>query len=587
MKLRRSLTIVECIIIALFILFLGLFYIFVRRPTEKIDANSDLWFNSWDKDFIEDVYVADLTKACEERKDFEPLFEYNWSGTEDYCICEKDGEKVVQENCKSDKTDDGIEKGCEFRPQTAPRELTTWKSGVKICGKMMKGINFRSMASKMQNDGTCEDGHKLCGEEDSPEDQVCIPTKYENCPITDLEISEDNPKGTHFKEKVDYSGKTKLWISRTERIPLTDCTIAEDGMCFNLKKDRKTQERPMSQVLLLDKTDQCEVDPRWDKIDEWSELEFFKMNKLPVEKLKEAQVASEKYNYHLLMQNALPIKPNCRKNLDNFNGITNKMSDARSRYKLFFWVGIVCLILLTLLITLWIVSIIKKKPIFYMIRMILVLLIMLIVIIFLAIGCYQVNSHSKESDFLVHNQCIGDDYTNDKLEGYYKKYIGRPLKVGMICLLAFIILFIALIVLFILQMIKGKKSKNYDAEDLSGNKGYFPQVDEDDESRESRESDIYDDDSSGGRYDEGYKGYGYGGYGFGDSYDREINPYAPSNSNYPGYELEREVIPNQFNRGGRGGLGAQGGYYNPNQYQPGGYVVPYGRNDQFMNNLNQ
>lgn len=281
MKISSLFVILET---CLLLLFIAIYGTIALGKNDKTNENKKNWqieqlLQNWRANFITDIKVVPADTNCSKLPFFQTGFEYNWSGTGQFCFCEEEKEKnkkiVEISDCKIGSSNSKAEsskgwrvkKGCKIINGVESKVLSIWRENKKICIFTKENLNFLQIAKNSASVPNCPQNYKLCGDKNEPDLQICIPDSLPRCPITDFKILEKNPDFEYFKEEVAFSSNEKIWISRNMGLPAVEFDITEEQMCQNKNFLRITPGREISPILLEKRTNNCEVDPRWDKID--------------------------------------------------------------------------------------------------------------------------------------------------------------------------------------------------------------------------------------------------------------------------------------------------------------------------------
>lgn len=163
--------------------------------------------NNWSKGPISEIKIqAEKEKEkMKFSKDFEPIINNSWKGTEPGCFC-KD-EKIPINAGKCNRL--SLKNGCKNIEEIPPMEINTWK-GKKFVGKILDGYLYLHTEKNPEN---CGKDKKSCGKIDTLGNFLCLP-KDAKCPINSIQIVKSlNNEVKKFKKNSQI-----FQISQNEKI---------------------------------------------------------------------------------------------------------------------------------------------------------------------------------------------------------------------------------------------------------------------------------------------------------------------------------------------------------------------------------
>jgi hypothetical protein len=194
---------------------------------------------------------------------------YEWPGSVSGCVC---GNKVQTGDCE--------ESGCSKIKSTPKFKMSAWR-GHKICLFRAGTSVYYAVDDDDCSDTEKKDGDKVrfvkCGSGDK---SFCVEESL-GCPITKIEIvsvREPRPSGLPYSAPVgdSYVIYYERGNADTNELPIVELSISDGDPCLDRGSD--TKDKPYYS-LINSKDDECdESDPRYVKIDEISEANYFKSN---------------------------------------------------------------------------------------------------------------------------------------------------------------------------------------------------------------------------------------------------------------------------------------------------------------------
>ena len=302
---------------------------------------------NWQTGTIQDLTVAAVCPTGYESA----LKDRYWDGVQAGCWCGNVNSNTLKTKkitctpfCTSACTADATKAGCTNIPSKSPQILNYWTKNAGISGGYAQiciqrsSENYASMAPLTTSTGTCPTGYTKCGS--SKENVFC--TKQTKCPINSITVaSVASTTGCTtagncavlMSNSGSYKTITYTRGDTTDKIPSSQFTINEYGMCELKSTDNITPNRPQF-ALNRNKDTTCNTagNVKWTVTDSTTEDQVFAANGLTtyISSLStytdtktgmtgyyQNSKSGSDYTWNLFTRRYIPWHVNCRDEMHN------------------------------------------------------------------------------------------------------------------------------------------------------------------------------------------------------------------------------------------------------------------------------
>ena len=296
-----------------FFIWLWIWSIFAKKSIAQEVGGIESLISNWKADFITDIEFSS-TGTCSQG--FELAFNGTWGGTVTGCdclgiFCHRRGvrdNQLGRGGCNTNETLCGCD-GVSSRPRT---KLEKVPSQDYICVKRAKDLNFLNLYSKMDNTGTCTDGHKKCGDINGKSKGVCIPNS-ETCPITDVIFSTGaNPDAGKYDLSKTGTGINVYYTRADIQQPWVDTVFKEDHVCYDPNAVPISSGRSGYKLLSDKPFKDCKKDTRFVKQQAmtYGRKDVFDQNNVPYAGLP-AFTLNNEFFFHKFTRSLITWSPTC------------------------------------------------------------------------------------------------------------------------------------------------------------------------------------------------------------------------------------------------------------------------------------
>jgi hypothetical protein len=186
----------------------------------------------------------------------------------------------------------------------------------------------------MNDDGSCKDGFRNCGDQASIIGGYCIKNELE-CPINDLQNAKGDFKKVSIFEPIDI-----FYSNDAGKHPISDLYISEDFLCFNRHHNSYTPNTEKFKLLGGDNTNCINDTLAW-WITEQPQKAIFDMNKVPYADIPEFAIL-EDAKYRLFAARAPEWSRKCNSKLSEFEKAVTTLQNIKKDYKKLYEASVVC-----------------------------------------------------------------------------------------------------------------------------------------------------------------------------------------------------------------------------------------------------
>lgn len=321
-------------------------FIFLLRSKNWAQDNGQIFsgmFESWNNDLVFGVRATNNSAYLETPDHYFTKWTGFWPGVVEGCNCplitDPNLPDRVQGLLKRNCTQFEISSiGCTPVSAVPAVNLTSWITPkylpIEFFVIRVKNTSFRVSVANMNDDGSCRDGFRNCGDQASISGGYCIKNELE-CPINDLQNAKGDFKKVSIFEPIDI-----FYSNDAGKHPISDLYISEDFLCFNRHHNSYTPNTEKFKLLGGDNTNCINDTLAW-WITEQPQKAIFDMNKVPYADIPEFAIL-EDAKYRLFAARAPEWSRKCNSKLSEFEKAVTTLQNIKKDYKKVYEASVVC-----------------------------------------------------------------------------------------------------------------------------------------------------------------------------------------------------------------------------------------------------
>jgi hypothetical protein len=259
---------------------------------------------NWKQDVV--VGISNTDQIPLKEGQYVDRWQGNYPGTVDGCFCSSSAyywrvsAGMKTRSCNWNET----RAGCREIPSTPAKTLPKWINSQEVFVIRQRNTSFMETYSKLNQDGSCVEGFKNCGNKNTKSKGFCIPNSVAECPITD--ISSDIKPGY---QQVAFLGFVLFTSRSADNNPVIDTIIRESHLCYSRQDFGVTPGRKRYELLKGDYAN-CIKDDSGFSLGDIGEVDLFDINGVDYKGLINYS-PDNKYRYRLLASRVTEWSPVC------------------------------------------------------------------------------------------------------------------------------------------------------------------------------------------------------------------------------------------------------------------------------------
>lgn len=246
-----------------------------------------------------------------------------WPGTLEGCDCPKYSSwytTVEDSTIVGDFWTQPHRKNCECYAATPAQPLTKLVNGKEIFVLRIKYTSFLDVYTKMNQDGSCQEGFKNCGDKSSVSKGYCIPISISECPMTALSNTNARGIGLISSGSVDPNS---LSSQPEEGQPVALVSMVESNSRYPLLNPVPENPVPLHSYT-------------WSFYSDQGQLDLFDINSVPYSQFNYYEVDNQ-FKYQLVYSKPLEWRPECSKYVSPLNEAAKTIEEIGEWFNCIFW----------------------------------------------------------------------------------------------------------------------------------------------------------------------------------------------------------------------------------------------------------